>query len=55
MEEERGGGPLKVFIDLFLVLLILAAFALSVIFFVRNLNAGNAASSYIPQPLELVA
>ncbi len=55
MEEERGGGPLKVFIDLFLVLLILAAFALSVIFFVRNLNAGNAASSYISQPIELIA
>ena len=55
MKEERGGGPLKVFIDLFLVLLILAAFALSVIFFVRNLNAGNAASSYISQPIELIA
>lgn len=42
MKEEPAGGPLKVFVDLFLVLLILAAFAMSVIFFVRNVNAGNA-------------
>lgn len=41
MEEERASGPLKVLVDLFLILLVLAAFAMSVIFFVRNLNAGN--------------
>lgn len=41
MEEERAGGPLKVFVDLFLILLILAAFAMSVIIFVQHLNAGN--------------
>lgn len=46
MNEERAGGPLKIFVDIFLVLLILAAFALSVIFFVRNVNAGNAATSF---------
>jgi hypothetical protein len=51
MEEERAGGPLKVFVDIFLVLLILAAFALSVIFFVRNLNAGNAAHSLFSEQL----
>ncbi len=45
MKEEPAGGPLKVFVDLFLVLLILAAFAFSVIFSVRNLNAGNSANS----------
>jgi len=41
MEDERAGGPLKIFVDLFLVLLILAAFAFSVIFLIRHLNASN--------------
>lgn len=45
MEHEAARGPLKVLIDIFLVLLVLAAFAFSVIFFVRNLNAGNSATN----------
>ena len=41
--HEPAGGPIKVLVDLFLILLVLAAFALATIFFVRNLNSGNAA------------
>ncbi len=57
MEHEKAGGPLKVAVDLFVILLILAAFTMSIIFFVRNLNTGNAAleqTSLLPESRQIV-
>jgi|GEM_PF-6780785 len=39
--EEKGGGPLSVFVDLFLVLLVLAALAASVLYIVGFVNRAS--------------
>jgi hypothetical protein len=41
--EQKGGGPISILVDMFLLLLVMAAVAASVYFIVGLVNQGNQA------------